>query len=519
MVVFLGLPQTVQIGAFTVSTSILLMAVFLSVAVFITISGGLITVMVTDCIEGILSQLFYLIIIAALLVMFSWGQINEVLAARPPGQSLVNPFDSSGLKDFNIWYTLMSIFVGVYGTMAWQNASAYNSAAVTPHAGVMGGILGRWREFGKVAVVTLLAVCAMTYLQHPDFAAGAAQVKQDLQQIANPHTQKQMEIPMALSQFLPVGIHGILCAVLIMGIFGGDSTHLHSWSGIFVQDVLVPLRRKPFTPKQHIRMLRLAIMGVALFAFLFGALFQQTEYVIMWFAVTMAIYVGGAGAVIIGGLYWKKGTTAGAWAALLTGSGLSVAGILLRQMYGGSFPLNGTQISFLTSLSAIAVYVVVSLLTHRQDYNLDRLLHRGEFAGIKEEVGEVVEKPQKKAVPLWSRLIGIDENFSFSDKWVAGGLFIWSMLWFGIFLIGTVWNMVAPWPNSMWSSYWHVAGIGVPVFMALVTGVWFTWGGIRDIRALFTRLKEHERNHLDDGTVVGHQNLDEKKAVDGHASH
>ena len=34
----------------------------------------------------------------------------------------------------------------------------------------------------------------------------------------------------------------------------------------------------------------------------------------------MAVYVGGAGAAIIGGLYWKKGTTAGATSALFTGS-------------------------------------------------------------------------------------------------------------------------------------------------------------------------------------------------------
>jgi SSS family solute:Na+ symporter len=513
MVYFLGLPPALTVFSHSLPTYIPLMALFLSVTLFMTLSGGLITVMVTDCVEGILSQLLYLVIIASLLLMFSWGQISEVLGGRPPGQSMLNPFDSGSIKDFNIWYILMSIFIAVYGTMAWQNASAYNSAAVTPHASVMGGILGRWRESGKTAVVTLLAICAVTFLQHPDFAGQAAVVHQEVSNISDPQIQKQMEIPVALSQFLPIGIKGVLCAVLLMEIFGGDSTHLHSWSGIFVQDVLVPLRRKPFGPKEHIRVLRLAVIGVAVFAFLFGAIFQQTEYVVMWFQVTMAIYVGGAGAAIIGGLYWKKGTTAGAWTALLTGSSLSVGGILSRQIWGEAFPFNGVQISFFATLLAIALYIIVSLLTCKKDYDMDRMLHRGKYAALKERVGEVANPKVRRRVS-WGRMIGFDENFTLADKWIAGSLFGWSMLWFFVLVTGTVWNLIAPWPEAVWSTYWHIAGVGVPIFISFVTAIWFTWGGVRDIRSLFQRLSEQKVNHLDGGTVVGNENLDEKALKD-----
>lgn len=515
MVYFLGLPPVLTVFSHSVPTYIPLMALFLSITLFMTLSGGLITVMVTDCVQGILSQVFFLVIIGALLTMFSWGQISGVLGHRPPGQSLLNPFDSGSIKDFNIWYTLMATFAAVYGTMAWQNASAYNSAAITPHASVMGGILGRWRESGNVAVVTLLAVCAVTFLHHPDFAARAAVVHQEVRNIAGAQIQKQMEIPVALSHFLPAGIKGVLCAVLLMGIFGGDSTHLHSWSGIFVQDVLVPLRKKPFGAKEHIRTLRLAVIGVALFAFLFGSLFQQTEYVAMWFQVTMAIYVGGAGATIIGGLYWKKGTTAGAWTALLTGSSLSVGGIVARQIWGEGFPLNGIQISFFATLLAIFLYILVSLLTCREDYNMDRMLHRGKYAALKEKVGEVEEAiPAAGKRVSWGRLIGFDENFTTGDKWIAGSLFAWSLCWCGVLVVGTVWNLIAPWPEAVWSAYWHVAGIGVPILISLVTAVWFACGGVRDIRRLFRKLDEQKVNHLDDGTVVGHENLDEKNGVE-----
>jgi len=298
-----------------------------------------------------------------------------------------------------------------------------------------------------------------------------------------------------------------------MGSFGGDSGHIHSWGSIFVQDVVVPLRNKPFTPRQHILLLRLAVAAVALFAFLFGILFRQIDYVFMWFQVTMTIFIGGAGSAIIGGLYWKKGTSAGAWTALLAGSGLATGGILAQQVYGQHFPLNGVQISFFASLIAIGLYVVVSLLTCREDFNMDRMLHRGQYARGTE---------QPKPIPLrerftWKRLIGVDENFTLGDKWIAGSVFVWAMGWSLLAIIGTIWNLAAPWPVTVWSTFWHVVSIGIPSFLAPVSMVWFIWGGTRDIRELFRRLHLEKMNVLDNGMVINHQNLDdsveEKKAA------
>ena len=506
MVYFLGFPERVAIGTFAAPTYIPLMALFLSISLIVVLSGGVVSLMITNCIEGIISQIAYLVIIIALLSIFNWSQISAALGNQSSGHSLLNPFDSGGIKDFNIWYILIGIFVNTYGTMAWQNAGAYNSAAYSPHEGRMGGVLGRWRELGKGAVLTLMGVCAFTFMHHPDFASRLAPVTTALGQIADTKVQAQMGMPIALSHLLPMGIKGVVCAIFLMGIFGGDATHLHSWGSIFVQDVLVPRRKVPFGPKQHIRILRLSIIGVAIFAFFFGALFRQTEYIYMWWGVTMAIFIGGAGSAIIGGLYWKKGTTAAAFSALITGTVLSGGGILIKQ-FNDQFPLNGAQISFFTAVISILVYVVVSLLTCKEDFNMDRMLHRGEYAAIKASVGDMPLVPQTR---VWlGRLIGLDENFTLGDKWIAATLFGWSILWVVVLIVGSVWNLVAPWPLSVWSTFWEIVGVGLPIVLAVITGIWFTWGGIKDIRGLFHRLRNQKINLLDDGTVVDNQNLDE----------
>jgi len=502
MVFLFGLPFQVPCFGLELPTYVLLMGLFLTINLVLTLTGGLITIMMTNCVEGIVSQLLYIVLIIGLLCMFNWSDMTAVLSNQPPHQSLINPMDSSGLKDFNIWYVVMMMLVNIYGTMAWQNQSAYQSAPLTAHEGRMGGILGQWREKAKSALITLLALCAMTYMHHPHYAAQAAAVHAELAHLPNAQIQEQMEIPLAVTHLLPAGMRGALCVILLLGIFGGDSTHLHSWGSIFIQDVILPFRKKPFTPEHHIRVLRYSMISVALFAFVFGSLFQQTEYVQMWWSVTQSIFIGGAGAAIIGGLYWKKGTTAGAWAGILTGSILSTGGILAKQFEMITY--NGVEIAFGAMLIAIVTYVVVSRLTCRGDFNMDRMLHRGAYARADDKAP--VTAPSKLT---WGRIIGYDENFTTSDKWVTGTLFWLSMTFFFIVLVGTIWNFVAPWSLAAWSGYYHFTTIFLSVFFAVATTIWFTWGGITDSLALFRQLRAEKVNVLDNGLVIDHRNLDE----------
>lgn len=524
MVYFLQLPPEFVVAGYDIPTYIPIMGGLISVSLGLTLAGGLITLMVTDCLEGIFSQIMYLLVIGGVFCVVGWSQMGEVLGSRPSGYSMIDPFDAWKVQDFNLWYVLMGVFLGVYGTMAWQNAGSYNAAAATPHDTRMAVLLGKWREAGKVVVIVLLGAAALAFLNHPDFAADAAVAKDTLDAISSPQLQKQMTIPVALSQMLPAGVKGALCAILLLGIFGGDSTHLHSWGGMLAQDVILPrLKRQP-TPKQHIRLLRCCIIGVAVFAFMFGALFRQTEYIVMWWQVTTAVYVGGAGAAIIGGLYWRRGTTAGAWAAMVSGAILSGGGILVYKIWGAgvfssalngilsalgmprlpAFEVNGIQISQIATLISITLYIFISLFTSKEAFPLEKMLHRDGTDSKKALAGHA-----KKRWTL-GRLIGFDAEFPRADKWIAGSLFVWMAGWFVVMLVGTAWNAIGragviswiqPWPKDVWLGFWHITSIGLPLLITITTAVWFTWGGFRDIRRLFKSLKNATVDDSDNGTV------------------
>jgi SSS family solute:Na+ symporter len=180
---------------------------------------------------------------------------------------------------------------------------------------------------------------------------------------------------------------------------------------------------------------------------------------------------------------------------MIVGAVLSVAGILIRQVNPG-FPLNGQFLALIAALCAIITYISVSLLTCRSPHNMEKLLHRGAYAVD----ADGIALPEIKApAGGWSRLIGVDELFSLGDRLQSYAIFWWSMFWLFLFIVGTLWNFVSPWPQSWWWNYVLLVHIFLPLLVGLVTGLWFSIGGIRDLLRLHRHLKNKHADPDDDG--------------------
>ncbi len=171
--------------------------------------------------------------------------------------------------------------------------------------------------------------------------------------------------------------------------------------------------------------------------------------------------------------------------------------------HGARFPLNGQVVFFYAMLSALAVYVTVSLMTCRRNFDMDRMLHRGKYA----IEGASPESARRKWT--WGSIMGFDREFTLGDKVISGSVFVWNMFWFVVFVVMTLWYLIRPWPLQVWSTYWHINQVVVPLLVGIAITIWFTWGALRDLRRLFVSLRTVRRNALDDGTVVGHHNLGE----------
>jgi len=493
-----GLPETFAVAGLSLSTYPTLMIGLLSISIAYTFLGGHIAIMVTDFIQGVFANVVFIAVIVFLLVTFDWAHISAALLDTPPKESLVHPMHVGDETHFNPGFFMIAAVIIFYGVLTWQGTQGYNCCARDAHEAKMVGILYGWRFRVLLLIAIVVPIVVRTVLVHPAYAEQAAVVEQTLAAINAPSAGEtrtllsQMRTPVVLGVILPTGLLGLMCAAMLAALLSTYDTYLHSWGSILVQDVILPFRRRPFTPRQHLWLLRASIFAVAVFIFGFSLLFRQTQYILMFLAITGAVFFGGAGSAIIGGLYWKRGTTAGAWGAMITGITLSLAGVVLAQQVEG-FPITGQEMTFIAIAASVVVYVGVSLLGPRSEADMDRLLHRGPYA-LADDTSVAYGEAS-----TWRERLGLSREFTRGDRFITYISVGWPVAWTLIFIGGTIYNFFVPVPAERWLRFWHGwTWVVVAASIAVVT--WFTIGGARDMVYLFRNLRRRE-DPLEDGRV------------------
>ena len=526
----------------------LVMLVLLSTALYFVYTGGQIAVIIADFFQGIFVTIVLFMVTMYLFFTIGWEQVSESMEQTPiklarvevqnlqqessfqmlpqtekdtkiakinekyENSSRINPFKTSQVEDFNFWYYLIGIIGIMYGTLGWQGSQGYNSSAKSAHEAKMGSVLAGFRGLPQGMFMFLVPVLVYVLMNHPDYQTVADAVNSSLDKISTDTLRTQLRAPFVLSEILPVGLLGAFAALMLAAFISTHDTYLHSWGSIFIQDVIMPFRGKPFDKETHLRVLRYSIFGVAVFIFLFSLLFSQNQKIALYFALTAAIFSGGCGAVIIGGLYWERGTTAAAWTAMIIGAFIGVGGTLVKQVSVDWLSdvsslatiktillylrdINGQEYWGIGMASSSISYIFVSLVGNRSTIDMDKLLNRGEYS-IKGEMAVVNKEPE-----FGWKIFGMGAEFTKSDKLIYILNYVWTGMWTLIFIIGTVYNLSNPVSNSSWMKYWEYY-IYINMVVSIIIIVWFTMGGISDLKHMISSLQSDYRDHGDDGWVT-----------------
>ncbi|MFH1615829.1 MAG: sodium:solute symporter [Planctomycetota bacterium] len=510
---FCGLPKHFTWLGVEWSVYVVTMVILLGVSLLLTLVGGQIAVMITDFAQGSFCNIALIFIVAFVLIKFPWNTITEAMAHQPEGKSLLNPFDTTQVKGFSLWYFLLGYIIVFFntGSIGWQGSQGYNVSARDAHELRMSYVLGFFRAIVYNLMVLILAIAAYVVMHHEKFHLIAQNVHSVLGTIStNPNDtiRNQVTVSVVLTHIFPVGMVGVICAIMFAAFVSTHDTYMHGWGSVLVQDVILPFRTKPFTPKQHLLLLRLSIVFITIFIFCFALLFKQNDYIFMFMYITGAIGCGGISGPIIGGLYWKRGTTTAAWASTIYGTTLAIGTIVIRQLWpyfhnGVNCPWNSYYIFAGIVISSAVLYILVSLLGRKEVFNLERMLHRGKYA-LKGQESQFV--PRKGLAAF-----GFSKDISWKDKgifWAVGG---WFFVWLMIFTIFTIYHLTVGMSDEGWSRLWQILIYSSYCLTCIVT-VWFLIGGIKDCRRMFADLKAAKRNDLDDGMVVDHRSLCEEFA-------
>ena len=356
----------------------------------------------------------------------------------------------------------------------------------------------------------------------------------------------QMMMPTMMGKILPVGVMGLFCVLMVMLLVSTDDSRIFNAAGCIIQDMVLPFLKKPLDPKTHMILLRWCTVGVSLFFLVVALFFSQMDYINMFTTIMCAFWLGGAGPIMVFGLYTRFGNLTGAWCALIFGSGTSLLGLIFQrnwalhiypfladkgwvesldnflravsdpfnpwiewQMDAVKFPINSYEIFFISMMLAIGSYIIGSYLTYKP-YNLDKLLHRGEYSD-----GHIVERQSWTLRNIFAKLLSITPDYTRGDKVIAWSVFTYSFIYqLGLtFIAVVIWNAISPWPNEWWSNYYYIAYLLVPGIVGVISTVWFSIGGTVDIIRLFKDLAARTVDTSDNGQVFQEivDNTDDKK--------
>lgn len=603
---YLGLPHRIMICGVNLPCYAIIVCLCLTLALLFILPGGRISLLITDCVQGLLCYPVFVVIVGYIILNFSWTyDIAPVMWNRVPGQSFMNPYDVSELRDFNIFALIVSLCGSVLNRAGWIGNDT-SGAAKTPHEQKMAGVLGSWRNGFSWMMILLLAVVVIVFMTSPHFVGknrfntNSTEVRQELsakvleeaipddvalrtkiiakvkevpsritqEYIDSPNSQQknldtpyfdtvrqelgdtpegryqfqkfrslyhQMMMPTVVAKIFPVGMLGLFCLLMVMLLISTDDSRIFNASSTLMQDVVLPMFKGHLPQAKHLLYLRLMTIGVAVFFLIVSLFFAQLDYINMFTTIMCSLWLGGAGPIMVFGLYSRFGNLTGAWCAIIFGSGTSLIGLILQRTWALTvypflermgwveglnnflvavsspfnpwiewsmdpvkFPINSFEIYFISMILSVGGYVIGSYLTYKP-YDLDKLLHRGKYADGPEPV-----KEKWTLRNIFSKIIGITPEYTRGDRIIAYSVFFYSVVYsVGIvFFAIVIWNAIWPWPNSWWTVKFFITTLLVPGIVGIISTVWFMIGGSIDAVQLFRDLKKRVEDPNDNGQIL-----------------
>jgi SSS family solute:Na+ symporter len=357
--VLVGAPEIAfMLGDTAVKSDWVIMGILLSCACLFTFLGGYITLIVTNFFQMIIIMgTFYWLgfnLIQKIGLQELWSSLEQ-----QHGLSAFYPFtgeDNGYSVVWFLWMILMSILLQFSFSPYLQKYAAMDKPKTASLSYLVGSLFGNGRTF----VIMGLGVAALA-MMGPTQPAGIE---------VNETLWGAMATPYFLAQHVGPVLMGLLLASLLFSDISTTDQYILSWSTSIVNDCICPFKKEAFSPRAHILAVRITIIILCILFFLFGLVYSPTMPI--WeFLWSCATVICGTGIAMLFGMYWRRASTAGAYAAVLTCLILTVADLGARQVWlhtghePSEYYWKPETGAFTTFLIAIGLLIVISLMSNK----------------------------------------------------------------------------------------------------------------------------------------------------------
>lgn len=322
------------------STFLTGMLIVAGVTLLYTLFGGFLGATLTDVAQGIL--MLVALIAVPLVALNATGGVGATIASIRE----VNP-DLLSLTAGGSVLSVISAAAWGLGYVGQPHILVRFMALRTPQDAKAGRQIGiGWMVIAALGSVATALIGIAYFQQNPGLT------------LDNPET-----IFLLLSQILfhPF-IAGLVLAAVLAAIMSTISSQLIVCSSALVEDLYKIVGKKDATPNQMVMLGRLGVLLVALVAGMIALNRDTTILELVGFA--WAGFGAAFGPVVLLSLYWKKLSTWGALASMVTGA-------VVVFVWGHS-PLSATLYEIVPGfIASLVVAVVVSLATYKPSAEID----------------------------------------------------------------------------------------------------------------------------------------------------
>jgi SSS family solute:Na+ symporter len=347
------------------------MAALLLIALAYTAIGGMVSLIVTNYVQYVFLALGTVIVTLVCLRETGWSGMVRTVEGHMGGQGF-NP-----IADLGVGFVLWQLLLWVALMTVWQSVAMRTFSTRDSATGKKMFTLTGFLFLGRAVIPMVWGIAALTFfwgraerLAEPENGMPMARIERVeaglgatfhrdldegrleralpqvalLERLARDEKARTpaavrfedearnrrgeiglVAMPWMLAATLPTGILGLVVAGMLAASISTYAGYFLGWSSIIAQDVVSPVLGRDLSDRARLRLTRVTVVGLTVFIMIWSLVYDLPGPAYFYLQVTANLFMAPTLIAVVGGLYWRRASAAGAVLSFLFGAATSLA--------------------------------------------------------------------------------------------------------------------------------------------------------------------------------------------------